>query len=164
MDSYIIRKQTIAALTGQKKTHFLNPNAKRVDKSLGDLTGLNGIGFHIIEIKPGHESSEYHRHLYEEECIYILQGEATVRIGDHERKVSTGDFIGFRAGGMAHNILNDGQIMLKCIVAGQRLAHDILDYPEKAKRLYREHGQSVNLVNIKRDRTLVKKAVEQNNA
>ncbi len=161
MDSYIIRKKTIAALNGQKKTHFLNSKAKRLDKSLGDLTGLTGLGFHIVEIKPGCKSSEYHRHLFEDECIYILQGEATVRIGDHKRKVGIGDFIGFRAGGMAHQLINDGQIVLKYIVAGQRLARDIVEYPEKAKRLYREHGQSVNLVNIKRGCCRVKKAVEQ---
>jgi uncharacterized cupin superfamily protein len=161
MDSYIVRKKTIAALNGQKKTHFLNSKAKRRDKSLGDLTGLTGLGFHIVEIKPGFESSEYHRHLYEDECVYILQGEATVRIGDHKRKVGIGDFIGFRAGGMAHQLINDGHVVLKYIVVGQRLARDIVEYPEKAKSLHREYGQSVNLVNTKRTCCRIKKAVEQ---
>lgn len=161
MDSYIVRKKTIAALNGKKKTHFLNSKAKRLDKSLGDFTGLTGLGFHLVEIKPGCESSEYHRHLYEDECVYILQGEATVRIGDHKRKVGVGDFIGFRANGMAHQLINDGHVILKYIVIGQRLEHDIVEYPEKRKRLFRKNGQSVNLVDLKRACSQVKKDVEQ---
>jgi len=37
---------------------------------------------------------------------------------------------------------NTGQTTLVCIVAGQRLAHDIADYPNLNKRLYRNKGTS----------------------
>ena len=52
-DEYIIKSDAIAAMPGLDKTHFLNLNAKRVNKSLGDLTGLTGFGSHIIEVEPG---------------------------------------------------------------------------------------------------------------
>ena len=65
MEGYILRKNEIEELEGLKKTHFLNPNARRLNKSLGDLTGLTGLGFHIIEVDPGFESTEYHLHYFE---------------------------------------------------------------------------------------------------
>ena len=44
MSKYFIPKEEIDALVGDNKTHFLNENASRVNKSLGDLTGLTGLG------------------------------------------------------------------------------------------------------------------------
>lgn len=148
MQDYIIKKEAIEAMAGIQKVHYLNPQARRINKSLGDLTGLTGLGFHIIEIQPGYDSTEFHKHYFEDECIYILEGEATVTIGDQSEKVEAGDFIGFRAGGEAHYMHNDGPVTLKCIVVGQRLAHDIADYPKLGQRLYRNQGQPWNLVAI----------------
>ena len=56
MEKYVVKKSEIENMEGLAKQHFLNPNAKRVNKSLGDLTGLQNIGFHIIEVPPGYES------------------------------------------------------------------------------------------------------------
>ena len=74
MSKYIIRKDEIAEMEGEEKIHFLNPNAVRLNKSLGDLSGITGFGFHIIEVEPGRESTEYHIHKFEDECVYILEG------------------------------------------------------------------------------------------
>lgn len=99
MDKYLLTKDEIESLKGTDKTHFLNQNAKRLNKSLGDLTGLNNIGFHIIEVEPGHESTEFHVHYFEEECVYILEGTAESLIGSSKTQVGAGDFIGYRTGG-----------------------------------------------------------------
>ena len=56
MDKYLITREEIERNEGLKKTHFLNQKAQRINKSLGDLTGLTGFGFHIIEVEPGFES------------------------------------------------------------------------------------------------------------
>ncbi|MCZ2722436.1 cupin domain-containing protein [Marinomonas sp. 15G1-11] len=148
MEKYILKKDEIDGYEGIQKTHFLNSNAKRLNKSLGDLTGLTGFGFHIIEILPGHESTETHVHYHEDECVYILEGEAEATIGNEVYHVSTGDFIGYRAGGSAHNLRNIGSSVLKCIVVGQRLEHDVADYPKLEKRIYRQQGMPWNLVDM----------------
>jgi len=148
MDKYLVTKEEIDDYPGIEKTHFLNSNAVRRNKSLGDLTGLSGIGFHIIEVAPGFESTECHRHYFEEECVYILAGEAKARIGDEIAHVKAGDFIGYRAGGLAHSLKNTGEQVLKCIVVGQRLAHDVADYPDLNKRIFRNKELPWNLVNI----------------
>lgn len=145
-DRYLVRAEEIAAMEGLDKAHFLNPGARRVNKSLGDLTGLTGIGFHIIEVAPGDETTEHHLHHHEDECLYVLDGTATARIGAEEVPVGPGDFIGYRKGGLAHSIVNSGKVPLRLIVAGARLAQDVCDYPRAEKRLYRNAGMPNNLV------------------
>ncbi len=144
---YIIWKHEIEEMEGLAKTHYLNKNARRINKSLGDLAGLKNLGFHIIEVLPGYESTEYHLHFFEDECAYILSGNATVTIDEIDYEVSAGDFIGYPAGGLPHTMKNTGSEVLRCIVVGQRLIHDVGDYPRLGKRLYR-YGQSSDVVDI----------------
>ena len=145
-DSYLITAAEIATLTPTEKTHFLNPNAKRRNLSLGDLTGLTGLGFHIIDVDPGHETTETHAHYFEDECVYVLSGHATARIGAAEHPIGPGDFIGYRKGGLPHTIVNTGTEVFRCIVVGQRLDHDVADYPNQGKRIYRNAGMPWDLV------------------
>ncbi|KEO60922.1 cupin domain-containing protein [Thioclava indica] len=147
-DRYLIRAGEIAAMEGLAKTHFLNSNAQRINKSLGDATGLTGIGVHIIEVMPGCESTEFHRHFHEDEAIFVLSGHATARIGEAREPIGPGDFIGYRAGGAAHTILNTGTEVLRLLVIGQRLAHDVADYPDKDKRLFRNARMAWQMVDL----------------
>lgn len=148
MDKYLITRDEIRQMRGLEKTHFLNRNGQRRNKSLGDLTGLRALGVHIIEVEPGFESTETHVHHFEEECVYVLQGEAEAVIGDQVHRVQAGDFIGYRAGGLAHKLVNVGDVTLRCLVAGQRLEHDVADYPAAGKRLFRAKGMPWNLVDL----------------
>jgi len=146
MTAYLLKKADIDALPGVAKTHFLNGNARRLNKSLGDLTGLSGFGFHLITVQPGHESTEYHMHHHEDECVYVLSGTGTVTIGETDHAIGPGDFIGYRKGGEAHTMLASGAEPLVCIVVGERLAHDVGDYPRQGKRIFRQVGLPWNLV------------------
>lgn len=146
IDDYLITAERIAAMEGLRKTHFLNPDAQRINRSLGDRTGLTGLGFHIIEVAPGCESTEHHAHHHEDECVYILSGAAEARIGDETVAVKAGDFLGYRRGGLAHSLRATGPEPLRCIVVGQRLPHDVGDYPRKGKRIYRNAGLPWDLV------------------
>jgi uncharacterized cupin superfamily protein len=145
-EKYVISSDEIAEMEGLKKTHFLNQNAKRTNKSLGDMVGLTGFGVHIIEVEPGHETTEHHVHYHEDECVFVLAGTATAFIGDDSFPVNVGDFIGYRKGGLAHSIKNTGTEVLRCIVVGERLPHDVGDYPRLGKRIYRNEGLKWSLV------------------
>lgn len=131
----------IDAMVGDHKQHFLNPQAVRNDKSLGDAVGLKNLGVHLISIDPGHYSTELHVHQHEEECLYVLSGTGIATLGDETRRVSPGDFMGFPAKGIAHDLFNDSTEKLVCLVVGQRLGQDVCDYPNLAKRLYRYEGR-----------------------
>jgi uncharacterized cupin superfamily protein len=148
MDKYVVSADEITAMPGLEKTHFLNPNAKRINKSLGELTGLKAIGFHTIEVEPGHETTEPHVHHHEDECVYVLEGQAQASIGAEVITVTAGDFIGYRAGGEPHALRNTGDTLLRCIVVGQRLTGDVADYPCLGKRLFRAPGLQWNLVDV----------------
>jgi uncharacterized cupin superfamily protein len=137
---YLSAKE-IAAMEGVHKTHYLNPAAKRLNKSLGDATGLAHIGVHLIRVEPGHQSTEYHAHRFEEECIYVLEGRGLAVLGEQLQPIGPGDFIGCPANGIAHELIADGDEALVCLVMGQRLQHDVCDYPRLGKRLYRNAGE-----------------------
>ncbi len=137
----LLKATDIAAMPGDKRVHFLNPNAVRLNKSLGDAVGLSQIGVHIIAVQPGHDSTETHKHYYEEECVYVLSGKGTAIIDGERFEIGPGDFLGLPAGRAAHNIINDGDEVLVCLVMGQRLEQDVADYPDKGKRIYRFGGQ-----------------------
>jgi len=133
--------EAITAMEVVRRVHSLNPTAIRTDKSLGDAVGLKYIGIHLISIAPGDKSTEFHTHRYEEEAIYVLSGRGTEVIGEATHQIGPGDFIGFPAGGVAHETVNDGTEPLICLVIGQRLVQDVVDYPRKGKRLYRNGGE-----------------------
>ena len=137
---YLSAKQ-VAAMQPIRRVHQLNAAAIREDKSLGDETGLKNIGIHLITIAAGDKSTEFHSHKYEDEAIYVLSGHGTEVIGNETHKIGPGDFIGLPAGGPAHETINDGSEPLVCLVIGQRLPQDVVDYPHKGKRLYRNSGQ-----------------------
>jgi len=136
-----VSRQQIADEPGEKKTHFLNPQAQRLNISLGDLVGLKSLGVHIITVEPGHFTTEHHFHHAEEEAIYVLSGTAIATIGDNEFEIKEGDFLGFPTNGIAHSIYVNGSEPLKCLVVGNRLAFDTCDYPRQGKRLYRHNGK-----------------------
>ena len=131
----------IDEMEGVRKTHFLNDQAKRINKSLGDAVGLKNLGVHMISVEPGHYSTEYHCHHYEEECIYVLSGTGTATLGNRRQAVGPGDFVGCPINGVAHDLFNDGEETLVCLVIGQRLEQDVGDYPRLGKRLYRNSGE-----------------------
>jgi uncharacterized cupin superfamily protein len=136
----LLKAEVIAKMEGQHKIHFLNPNAERLAKSLGDAVGLQNIGVHLVAVEPGKETTEYHKHYYEEECVYILSGSATLIMDDERHPIARGDFVGFPRD-TAHTIINDGDETLVYLLMGQRLDQDVADYPDKAKRLYRNSGR-----------------------
>jgi uncharacterized cupin superfamily protein len=133
--------KTIAAMEGIRRVHSLNPAAIRTNKSLGDEVGLKNLGIHLVSIAPGDKSTEFHAHRYEEEAMYVLSGRGTAVIGETTQKIGAGDFIGFPTNGVAHETNNDGTEPLICLVVGQRLQQDVVDYPRKGKRLYRNSGE-----------------------
>ncbi|NNE88635.1 MAG: cupin domain-containing protein [Silicimonas sp.] len=147
-ETYLLTAETIAALAPEMRSHFLNNNARRTQKSLARSTGLNEIDFAIIEVAPGDESTEHHKHHHEEECLYVLEGEGVARIGAASHAVKSGDFIGYPAGGLAHSLHNTGSTPLRCISVSQRKAHDVSDYPRKGKRLFRNKDLTWNMVDL----------------
>jgi uncharacterized cupin superfamily protein len=143
----LLKAADIEAMEATVSVHTLNPNGVRHRKSLGDATGLNHIGVHQVTLMPGHDSSEYHRHLYEEECVYVLSGRGSALIDGHSHEIGEGDFLGFARNGPPHVVTNTGKAPLVLLVMGQRLEQDVCDYPHRGLRLY-INGKQEDLVDL----------------
>ena len=78
---------------------------------------------------------------------FNVEGEAQLTLDGETYSLGPGDFVGFPAGGPAHTMRNSGDVVLRYLLIGQRLAHDVTDYPERGKRLYRNAGH-IDVVDI----------------
>ena len=96
----------------------------------------------------GSVASEFHRYVCAEECVYIIAGDDTAQIGPDLFEVEADDFTTYPADGEAHDLRNTGSSPMTCIVVGQRLDCDVVDYPEQNKRLYCYAGKAWDLVDI----------------
>jgi len=143
---YFVAKAEINEIESVEKAHFLNANAKCQNRSLGDMTGLTGFGFHILEVEPGRDTTELHMHHREDECIFILSGQGLAQVGEETFEVSEGDFLGYRKGGLPHSLRNIGAETLRLIVVGERGDTEIVDYPAQGKRMFRTKGLDWNVV------------------
>lgn len=108
---------------------------------MGAATGLTDLGFHLMTVSPGRAYSEYHRHLYEEQCFFVLSGRGEATIDEKTYPIEPGDFLGFRKQGAAHTIVNSGEVPLVMLSARTNLEQDVCDYPRRGKRLYMNGAQ-----------------------
>ncbi len=135
----------IRRMKEHKFIHFLNPGAIRYTRSLGDAAGLETLGVHLVRLKTGDESTEYHFHHQDEEWVYILSGRGIAEIGGKKYKIGAGDFMGFGAASKPHAMTNPHKTDLLYLVGGNRWPLDVCDYPRIGKRRYRMHGNNVYL-------------------
>ena len=114
-------------------------------KRLADAAGGEDLGASLYEIPPGGKSWPYHYHTGNEEALYVLSGEGTLRVGDGEQAdeseetderhpVRAGDYVAFPAGPeSAHRIENDGDDPLRFLVLSTMRDPDVTVYPDSGK-------------------------------
>lgn len=137
---HLLRAATIDSLPETIWVHPLNPKVIRHTKSLGDLVGMKNLGFHLVRVAPGDETTEYHCHHQEEEFIYILSGRGMAQISEQQIEVGAGDFMGFTAPSLPHAMTNPFTEDLVYLMGGQRLDPEMVDYPHLRKRQFRFGG------------------------
>ncbi|MGQ0523242.1 MAG: cupin domain-containing protein [Betaproteobacteria bacterium] len=136
----LLRANDIDALPENERVHALDAEAVRHTRSLGDAVGLSTLGVHLVRLKQGRRSSVFHFHHHDEEWIYILSGRGVTEIGEERMEVGAGDFMGFVAGSLPHNLHNPNPEDLVYLVGGNRLPFDVCDYPRIRMRRYRTNG------------------------
>ena len=88
-----------------------------------------GVGIDILE--PGRYSNEFHFHLTEEEHILILNGSATLFLGEKSYILSEGDYCCFPAGQKAgHHLFNHTNLPCRFLTIGQNNSYDVYFYPK----------------------------------
>ena len=137
----LLKAATIAKTKPVARPHRLNPRAVRHGIALGDLVGMTQIGIHLVRIKPGDQTTEYHTHYCDEEFLYILSGRGTTEIGDKKFTVGPGDFMGFTAKSLPHAMANPFKEDLVYLMGGTRKPFDVSEYPRLKKRTYKFCGE-----------------------
>ena len=153
----LVTSAQVRRMKEDKFVHFLNPGAIRYTRSLGDATGLQTLGVHLVRLKQGDDSTEYHFHHQDEEWVYILSGRGVAEIGGRKYRIGAGDFMGFVANSEPHAMRNPFKADLVYLVGGNRWPMDVCDYPRIGKRRYRENGNNAyldlaSLTHVKRSR------------
>jgi uncharacterized cupin superfamily protein len=114
----------------------------RVKRPLGDLFGLKNFGVNLTTLKPGAQSALRHSHAKQDEFVYILEGEPTLRTDEGETLLSPGMCAGFRAGtGNAHHLVNRTSSDVVYIEIGDRMPGETAAYPDDDLKLITVDGQ-----------------------
>ena len=62
----LVTRTEIAKMAGQGNRHFLNRDARHLQKPFGEIAELTKLGFHLIEVPIGPASCALHQYLCEE--------------------------------------------------------------------------------------------------
>jgi uncharacterized cupin superfamily protein len=104
------------------------------DKWCADEAGGKQLGASFYEVEPGKTAFPHHAHLVNEEAIYVLDGEGTLRLGDQKIPVRAGDYIALLAGlDHPHQLVNTGAATLRYLCMSTRRAPEIAIYPDAGK-------------------------------
>ena len=134
----LIRPADHAASEGTWRfSHPLNPRSEIAGVALSRLTGMTRTGVNLLRVAPGKESTAYHTHASEEEWLYVLSGRGIAEIDGAEHEVGPGDFMGFPAPSVGHNLRNPFDQELVYLVGGEIRPIEIADFPRHGLRMVR---------------------------
>lgn len=96
-------------------------------------TGAEKLGCSIYRVPAGKTAFPFHKHFTNEEAVYILSGQARLRLDDKEFPVGAGDFISFPPDGPNHQLINDGTEDLEYLCISTMIDPDITIFPDSEK-------------------------------
>ena len=103
--------------------------AGRAKRALGDAFGLKNFGVNLTELAPGAESALMHRHVRQDEFVYVVEGEIVLVTDEGEATLTAGMCAGFPAGGRAHHLVNRSDRPASYLEIGDRTPGDGAHYP-----------------------------------
>ena len=115
------------------RPHPLAADAVRHQRGIGEAAGLQRQACAWVRLEDGVESTTFHTHESTDEWVYLLSGEAELRLGSERHRVSAGDFIGHPAQGPAHVMRAVSGVTY--LMGGECSSDDVVTYPELGKRL-----------------------------
>jgi uncharacterized cupin superfamily protein len=117
-------------------TETENGSARFRRRKLAAAAGGEELGCSLYEVPPGGASWPYHYHCGNEEAIYVLAGEGTLRTPDGDRSLAPGDYVACPAGEAgAHRVRvdEDAGEPLRCLVLSTMDEPDVARYPDSGK-------------------------------
>lgn len=110
---------------------FASLMAGREKRQLGEVFGLENFGVNLTSLAPNSVSSLRHAHSKQDEFIYVLQGNPTLKTNEGSTPLSPGMCAGFRSGsGDAHCLINETSEEVIYLEVGDRSKGDAATYPD----------------------------------
>ncbi len=124
-----------------------HPGAIIPGTQLDRLVGLKRTRISVMRVPPHTDATLFHSHHCEEEWLYVLQGHGVLDIEDVEHVLGPGDFAGFPAPSVGHQLRNPHEKTLLCLLGGERADVDVADFPKLGKRMYRR-GANMEIYDV----------------
>lgn len=127
--------------------HLRGAVAGRVRRRLGNALGLTGFGVNLTRLEPGAQSALRHWHTREDEFVYVVEGELTLRTDAGDTVLTAGMCAGFPAGKPdGHCLINLSGRPAAYLEMGNRVDGDEAHYPEedlwyRGKKFFHRDGR-----------------------
>lgn len=103
-------------------------------RRLGLAAGGDQLGCSMMELDPGKTAWPFHYHRANEEALYVLAGEAMLRLGSERLRVRAGDYVALPTGpDDAHQLTNTGSEIVRYLVISTMTTPDVCVYPDAGK-------------------------------
>lgn len=102
----------------------------RFKRALTELARLTQFGVNLTTLEPGAQSSHLHWHAFEDEFIYVLEGELVLATTEGEQVLKASMAAGFPAGDRSgHHLINRSSKLATYLEIGTRSAVENVNYP-----------------------------------
>ncbi|WP_277554394.1 cupin domain-containing protein [Halobaculum limi] len=103
-------------------------------KRLAAAAGGDALGCSLYELPAGKRAWPYHYHAGNEEALYVLAGEGTIRHDGGTSPLRAGDYVALPAGREgAHRVVNDSEGVLRYLAVSTMRDPEVLVYPDSDK-------------------------------
>lgn len=111
-------------------------------RQLARFGGAQNIGVEVCDLPPGKQAWPSHYHMAEEEQIWILEGGATLHLGERTYEMTAGDYVVFPAGQKAgHAMVNNTGAVCRYLVIGEHKPNEVVVYTKSNKVAVRVLGE-----------------------
>src|SRR3972149_10245757 len=101
---------------------------------VGMAIGAQKLGYSFFTVPPGKAAFPFHLHNANEEMIYILEGEGTLRLGKDEIPVIGGTFVACPPGpDLPHQLINTSKRDIRYLVVSTMEYPEISEHPDSDK-------------------------------
>lgn len=103
-------------------------------KALGAAAGREMIGCSFYEIPAGKAPWPYHYHLANEEALYVVEGEGTLRTPEGRFPIGAGDYVALPRGERSgHEVVNTSPAPLRFFSFSTMVEPEVVVYPDSDK-------------------------------